>query len=112
MPSFWRSRAARCLCACLLIAACRRATPLPGDASGGPAASPPPASRDSGVPRIVVLGDSLTAGLGLAPDEAYPAVLQKKLDDGGVKWEVVNAGVSGDTSAAGLQRIDWALDQE
>jgi acyl-CoA thioesterase I len=58
-----------------------------------------------------VLGDSLTAGLGLLETQAYPALLQQKLNAEGYKWEVVNAGVSGDTSAAGLQRIDWALDQ-
>lgn len=58
-----------------------------------------------------MLGDSLTAGLGLLEMQAYPAVLQRKLEADGYKWEVVNAGISGDTSAAGLQRVDWALDQ-
>jgi acyl-CoA thioesterase-1 len=57
-----------------------------------------------------VLGDSLTAGLGLDPQDAYPAVLQRKLRDHGYSLEVVNAGVSGDTSADGLRRLDWALD--
>jgi acyl-CoA thioesterase-1 len=57
-----------------------------------------------------VLGDSLTAGLGLQPDEAYPALLQKRLDAGGYDYEVINAGVSGDTSAGGLSRLDWALE--
>jgi acyl-CoA thioesterase-1 len=57
-----------------------------------------------------VLGDSLTAGLGLEPDEAYPALLQKRVNAGGYDYEVVNAGVSGDTSAGGLSRLDWALD--
>jgi acyl-CoA thioesterase-1 len=71
-------------------------------------AAEPAASR----PRIVALGDSLTAGLGLEPDQAYPALLQKRLDAAGLKYEVVNAGVSGDTSAGGLRRIDWALDGE
>jgi acyl-CoA thioesterase-1 len=61
-------------------------------------------------PRIVALGDSLTAGLGLAPDEAFPAVLQRRLDESGVAYEVVNAGVSGDTTAGGLSRLDWALE--
>jgi acyl-CoA thioesterase-1 len=61
-------------------------------------------------PRVVVLGDSLTAGLGLAPGQAYPALLQKRIDDGGMHYQVVNAGVSGDTSAGGLSRLDWALD--
>jgi acyl-CoA thioesterase I len=61
-------------------------------------------------PRVVVLGDSLTAGLGLRPDQAYPTLLQKRLDREGLKYEVVNAGVSGDTSAGGLARLDWALE--
>jgi acyl-CoA thioesterase I len=71
-------------------------------------ARPPESSR----PKVVVLGDSLSAGLGLQPSQAFPALLQKKLDDGHYDWEVVNAGISGDTSAAGLQRLDWALDQQ
>lgn len=56
------------------------------------------------------MGDSLTAGLGLLADEAYPALLQRRLDEQGVACEVVNAGVSGDTTAGGLRRLDWALD--
>ena len=61
-------------------------------------------------PRIVVLGDSLTAGLGLPADRAYPSLLQKMVEAEGWNYEVVNAGVSGDTSAGGLSRLDWALD--
>jgi acyl-CoA thioesterase I len=57
-----------------------------------------------------VLGDSLSAGLGLSPQEAFPALLQRKIDADGLKFEVINAGVSGDTSAGGLRRLDWALD--
>jgi acyl-CoA thioesterase-1 len=58
---------------------------------------------------IVALGDSLTAGLGVAPDEAYPALLQARLAREGYPYRVVNAGVSGDTSAGGLRRVDWVL---
>lgn len=80
------------------------------------ASAPPPAStvaaaepaRTAG-PEIVILGDSLTAGLGLAPDEAYPALIQRRLRNDGLGYTVVNAGVSGDTSAGGLSRLDWAL---
>ena len=61
-------------------------------------------------PRVVFLGDSLTAGLGLSPDQAYPTLLQQKADADGLSFHVVNAGVSGDTSAGGLSRLDWALD--
>ena len=69
-----------------------------------------PAAENRGDPRIVVLGDSLTAGLGLPVEDAYPAVLQRHLDVRGLKYQVINAGVSGDTSAAGLSRVDWALE--
>lgn len=58
---------------------------------------------------IVALGDSLTAGLGVGADEAYPALLEARLRREGLAYRVVNAGVSGDTSAGGLRRIDWAL---
>lgn len=58
---------------------------------------------------VVVLGDSLAAGYGLDPSEAFPALLQKKIADAGLNLRVVNAGVSGDTSAGGLRRIDWLL---
>ena len=61
-------------------------------------------------PRIVVLGDSLTAGLGIPRDRAYPALLQEKLSAKGLKLEVVNAGISGDTSSDGLRRATWALE--
>ncbi|MEW6302209.1 MAG: arylesterase [Verrucomicrobiota bacterium] len=58
---------------------------------------------------IVVLGDSITAGFGLDRSEAYPALLQKRVDAAGLSFEVVNAGVSGDTTASGLRRIDWLM---
>ena len=62
------------------------------------------------LPKIVAFGDSLTAGYGLQPTESYPSLLQKLVDADGFKYEVVNAGVSGDTSAGGVRRIDWSLD--
>lgn len=58
---------------------------------------------------ILILGDSITAGYGLDPDESFPALLQKKIDARGWKFRVVNAGQSGDTSASGLARLDWLL---
>jgi acyl-CoA thioesterase-1 len=58
---------------------------------------------------IVALGDSLTAGWGVTPDEAYPALLQVRLTREGFAYRVVNAGVSGDTSAGGRRRLDWVL---
>ncbi|MEO8072462.1 MAG: arylesterase [Acidobacteriota bacterium] len=62
-------------------------------------------------PKIVAFGDSLTAGFGLEEKESYPYLLQKKLETDGYNYEVVNAGVSGETSLGGLERIDWVLEQ-
>jgi acyl-CoA thioesterase-1 len=103
----------------LAIAALSACSDRPGDAptasttqapraapAGAPAASPTPAAAR---PRVVCLGDSLTAGLGLSSDQAYPALLERRLAEGGLDYEVVNAGVSGDTSAGGLRRLDWSL---
>ncbi len=59
--------------------------------------------------RILALGDSLTAGYGLPAEAAFPAVLQRALGEAGVDAVVVNAGVSGDTSAGGRARLEWAL---
>jgi len=58
---------------------------------------------------IVAFGDSLTAGQGVAPDQTYPALLAAKLRTDGYSYRVVNAGVSGDTTAGGLRRVDWVL---
>jgi acyl-CoA thioesterase I len=58
---------------------------------------------------IVFLGDSLTAGLGVQPAEAFPALVAEKIRAAGLPFEVENAGLSGDTSAGGLRRIDWVL---
>ena len=63
-------------------------------------------------PKIVAFGDSLTAGFGLTERESYPYLLQERLNADGYNYEVVNAGVSGDTSLGGLERIDWVLDQD
>lgn len=60
-------------------------------------------------PKIVAFGDSLTAGFGVSVEDAYPAQLQRKLDQAGYRYEVINAGVSGDTTAGGVRRIDWIL---
>jgi len=63
----------------------------------------------SGDAVVVTLGDSLTAGLGVAADEAFPARLEARLKTEGYAYRVVNAGVSGDTTAGGLRRVDWVL---
>lgn len=70
----------------------------------------PSRSPQTSLPKIVAFGDSLTSGLGLTATESYPSILQKMLDADGYQYEVVNAGVSGDTTAGGLRRIDWAME--
>ena len=62
-------------------------------------------------PAVLLVGTSLTAGLGLDPGQAYPAVLQRMADSAGVDVEMVNAGSSGETSAGALRRVDWLLDR-
>ena len=78
--------------------------------AGASVPRPTPAAAAVNRPRIVILGDSLTAGLGLPREEAYTTLLQERLDAESLNYEIVNAGVSGDTSAGGLSRLDWALD--
>jgi acyl-CoA thioesterase-1 len=73
-------------------------------------ASMPAATAGQEAPRIVALGDSLTSGYGIGTADAYPALLQARLDDSGYHYHVVNAGVSGDTSARALRRYQKALD--
>lgn len=82
-------------------------------ANGALWAQETPTANGSGAakPRIVILGDSITAGYGLDPKEAYPALLQKKIDEAKLNYTVVNAGVSGDTTAGGLRRVTWAMSQ-
>ena len=72
-----------------------------------PRAAPIAASIGAERPTVVFLGTSLTAGYGLEPEEAYPALLQEKIDSAGLNYRVVNAGVSGETSAGARRRIDW-----
>jgi acyl-CoA thioesterase I len=69
-----------------------------------------PAAAADGAPRIVALGDSLTSGRGIGKTHAFPALLQTQLNDAGYAYEVINAGVSGDTSARALRRVRDALD--
>ena len=100
------------LALCLTLAAGCRGNATPEETSKQPQPQPATgltAGEDSR-PKIVALGDSLTAGLGLMQAQAYPALLQKRIDVESYAFEVVNAGVSGDTTAGGLRRLDWALD--
>lgn len=94
--------------------ACSEDRPAPSAAGDAEPASRPEAPADPDAPparpRVVAFGDSLTAGLGLLEQEAYPALLQQRIDAAGYEVEVVNAGVSGDTSASAVRRLDWALE--
>lgn len=103
---WWKSGLAAALAA--LIIGCG-APPPSAPQSPAPTVAPPVESISS--IRIVVLGDSLAAGLGLAQDEAFPAVVESLLRTDGFDVDIVNAGVSGDTTAGGLSRIDWVLQQ-
>ncbi|HTI39561.1 MAG TPA: arylesterase [Vicinamibacterales bacterium] len=110
-----RSSCAAAMAAAAMLAiapsACRRAAPVDATASAASTAAPPAAAAPAADtrPKIVALGDSLTAGLGLQESQSYPSLLQTDLDRAGYDFDVVNSGVSGDTSAAGLARLDWAL---
>src|SRR5688500_10012796 len=86
------------------------AVTLPAPAGAGTRPAGPQAMSER--PRIVFLGDSLTAGLGVEAEQAFPALVGAALEREGLAAEVVNAGVSGDTTAGGLRRIDWLLRQK
>ncbi|MGV3756251.1 MAG: arylesterase [Verrucomicrobiota bacterium] len=71
-----------------------------------------PATEKNGTPKnVLILGDSLAAGYGINREEAFPALLQKKIEAAKLPYLIVNGGVSGDTTAGGLRRIDWMLKQ-
>jgi acyl-CoA thioesterase-1 len=86
------------------LAACDQ----PGD---DPPASAPASSQPTESPTVLFLGTSLTAGYGLDPAQAYPALIQEKIDAAGLGYRVVNAGVSGETSAGARRRVDWLFQQ-
>lgn len=101
----------------LAFAACDASPPLevppegridaPAQGHATDAAPAPDVPADA--PVVAVLGDSIAAGLHLARDEAFPAVLQRKLARAGAPFRLVNGGVSGDTTSGGLERVDWLL---
>jgi acyl-CoA thioesterase-1 len=90
-----------------LVTACGRGERQPDPDSAGSRA--PVVDTTERV--VLFLGTSLTAGYGLPADQAFPALLQSKIDSAGLSFRVHNAGVSGETSAGGLRRIDWLLRQ-
>jgi acyl-CoA thioesterase-1 len=103
----------------LPLAAIMACSPGGSDPAAASAArsAPPPVSTPAAAPvvaepLVVFLGDSLTAGLGLDADQAYPLLVEKTLEKEGHPVRVINAGVSGDTTAGGLARLDWLLSQK
>jgi acyl-CoA thioesterase I len=78
-------------------------------AASGTALAQTPAAREAKPVKMVVLGDSLSAGLGLPAPAAFPAKLQKALKDKGIDVDMINAGVSGDTASGGRDRLDWSV---
>ncbi len=97
----------------VLLPGCGRSAPSSGAVQQAtdtmPAASPPAVAASQ--PTIVFLGTSLTAGYGLDPDSAFTTLVQQKIDSAGLHFTVVNAGVSGESSAGALRRIDWVMRQ-
>ena len=100
----------------VLPAACKRSGAESGAASAAtvPKASTPSGSdslrtADGGQHTVLFIGTSLTAGLGLSPDSAYPQLVQQKIESDHLPYEVVNAGVSGETTAGLLRRMDWLM---
>lgn len=87
----------------------RNAAPARDAASGADSATS--AQRAAEPPTVLFLGTSLTAGLGLSPEKAYPALVQATIDSARLPFRVINAGVSGETSAGALRRVDWLLRQ-
>jgi acyl-CoA thioesterase-1 len=100
----------------VLLTACAPETPTdppdPGAAAAGPARAHFAPKIPVGAPTVAVLGDSVAAGLHLARDEAFPAALQRRLAARGLPFKLIDAAVSGSTTAAGLARLDWILDQK
>jgi acyl-CoA thioesterase-1 len=115
----------------LLITACGRESVPDAAPSGGPSGAPEPVrpgppldtapwipntspltpaeTGPDSLPVILVLGNSLAAGYGLTAEEAFPALIQLRIDSAGYRYPVVKAGISGETSAVGVRRIDWLL---
>lgn len=100
----------------VLLGGCRRTEPPAATTSrdvprvSGPASEASltdPVADDR--PIILAFGDSLTAGYGLSPTDSYPTLLQQRIDGGGFRYRVVNAGVSGETTAGGLRRLEWSM---
>ena len=97
--------------ASLVLAACGGSETKPAETAQVPMESTTvvPTQATDGRVRVLFVGTSLTAGLGLDPDSAYPALIQQMADSNGLAVQIVNAGLSGETSAGALRRVDWLL---
>jgi len=93
--------------ALVLVGCSRKEEPAPRASTPPPATAPPEAADPR--PAIVCFGDSITAGFGLEPGQGYPELLQKDLDSRGLKYRVVNMGISGDTTQDGVARMQLAV---
>jgi acyl-CoA thioesterase-1 len=93
--------------ATLTLTACARDAGSAGQSS----AAPPPAAAADSRRNVLFVGTSLTAGYGVGEDVAFPARIQEMIDAAALPYRVINAGISGETSAGGLRRIDWTLQQ-
>lgn len=108
----FKSRIFILLALTMISLACQQTTKPTEQVASGRMTTPAPATISTSaddLPAIVAFGDSLTAGYGLSDEQSYTTLLQRKLDENGYRYRLVNAGVSGDTSAGGARRIDWAL---
>jgi len=95
----------------MLLACGRGRGARPAEEPAGSPLSPAPTPPVDARPVLLFVGTSLTAGYGLDPADAFPALIQARLDEAGLRYRVVNAGVSGETSAGALRRLDWLLKQ-
>ena len=102
---------ARAACLALALSACQ-STPAPDTAAAPPAAATAAAPGTSAAAkRLLFFGNSLTAGYGVEPEEAFPALIGQQIDSLGLGYEVINAGLSGETTAGGRARVGWILRQ-
>ena len=118
MRSVWRGRITTVIVVGAMMSACGGSEQKPASSASVPVESTMVASAPAtggvtsdvaAVPRVLIIGTSLTAGLGLDPDSAYPAALQRLADSAGLRVRIVGAGLSGETSAGALRRADWLL---
>ena len=94
----------------LLAAGCHSDAPATKTTTAAPAAAEAPAAKSQAA--ILFFGDSITAGLGVEPDEAYPALIENRVDSLHLPYTVVNAGLSGETTAGGKSRVNWVLSRQ